>query len=98
MADTLRENASGSFDEEYDVVDEDEYQIPNPINQVERNGAEVIAGRNRTKKEEAVVEDFAYKVQAMNIEMQSVNMFQLKDVLLKDKDFSYNSNHGCVHG
>jgi hypothetical protein len=32
MADTLRENASGSFDEEYDVVDEDEYQIPNPIN------------------------------------------------------------------
>jgi hypothetical protein len=36
---------------------------------------EVIAGRNRPKKEEKVAEDFAQKVQVMKTEMQSVNMF-----------------------
>jgi hypothetical protein len=43
IADTLKENASASFDEEYDVVDEDEQLLPSTIGRA----SDIVAGRNR---------------------------------------------------
>jgi hypothetical protein len=83
ITDTLKE---GSFDEEYDVVDEDE----NTVNK--RHGLDIIAGRNRELRVDPPVDtEISEKIRSIKSDMSTVNMFQLKDTLLKDKYFGYSS-------
>ena len=68
------------------MVDEDE----NTVNK--RHGLDIIAGRNREPREDPPVDsEIAEKIRTIKSDISTVNMFQLKDVLLKNIDLGYSS-------
>lgn len=76
IADTLKQNASASFDEEYDVVDEDDLLTPN--NTVNKKvGQEIIAGRNKpiNDNQPSTNLDFVERMMAIQSEISTINMF-----------------------
>jgi hypothetical protein len=125
VADTLRENMSDdarSFDEEYDVIDEEEPKISKhmatnslggPAPMLRRQARESIGVGNAALNDTVSQQEAVFGKQGMEpIKRGSIgnsqgkiNMFYLKDILVRNKDYTNNdsntlqtSAHGQTQG